>query len=102
MGLEYLCVKKLLKIANNRGNGVVHVKLQLNYTTNVPHSFIFLLSEVMNVHIFGQTQASCATPEMVNFFSQNDTESKSIISEGKNIILKAFVNCNTGYIMYFR
>ena len=33
MSPQYLCVKKLLKMANDRRNGAVHVTSQLNYST---------------------------------------------------------------------
>ena len=33
MSPQYLCVKKLLKIANDRWNGSVHVTSQLHYST---------------------------------------------------------------------
>ena len=38
MSPHYLCVKKLLKMANDRRNGAVHVTLQLNYYTITLHS----------------------------------------------------------------
>ena len=33
MSPQYLCVKKPLKMANDRRNGAVHVTSQLNYST---------------------------------------------------------------------
>ena len=33
MGPQYLCVKKPLKMANDRRNGAVHITSQLNYST---------------------------------------------------------------------
>ena len=60
---------------------------------NLPISQIFykvFFSEVLKGHIFGQTRASHATPEMINFFSQNAPKSKSVISEDKSIIAKAY------------
>ena len=37
MSLQYLCVKKLLKMANDPRNGFEHVTSQLNYATIILH-----------------------------------------------------------------
>ena len=47
-------------------------------------------SEVIKGHIFWQTRAMHATPEVINFFSENAPESKSVVSEDINIFLKAY------------
>ena len=57
MSPQYLCVKKSLKMANDRRNGAVHVTSQLNYPT------ITLSSE----KIHGEKQNNFA---FINLFQQ--------------------------------
>ena len=105
MSPQYLCVKKLLKMANDRRNGAVHVTSQLNYyTITLPSEKIH--SEKQNnfviylfIYLFILAKVAAKWQLLTLLFRKNEGDNKSQICDfsryfsrkGKNLVANATV-----------
>ena len=98
---QYLCVKKLLKMANDRRNGAVHVTSQLNYyTITLPSEKIH--SEKQNnfvIYLFILAKVAAKWQLLTLLFRKNEGDNKSQICDfsryfsckGKNLVANVTV-----------
>ena len=105
MSPQYLCVKKLLKMANDRRNGAAHVTSQLNYyTITLPSEKIH--SEKQNnfviylfIYLFILAKVAAKWHLLTLLFQKNESDNKSQICDfsryfsrkGKNLVANATV-----------
>ena len=76
MNPQFLCVKKLLKMANDGGNGMVHLTLKLDHATVVP----ILYLQIENNH--GEKQNNLFIIFFIKFYftKRSSRQSRSKVS----------------------
>ena len=101
MSPQYLCVKKPLKMANDRRNGAVHVTSQLNYST-ITLSSEKRHSEKQNnfvISLFILAKVAAKWQLLTLLFRNSEGDNKSQICDlsryfsrkGKNLVANATV-----------
>ena len=105
MSPQYLCVKKLLKMANGRRNGAVHVTSLLNYyTITLPSEKIHTEKQnnfviYLFIYLFILAKVAAKWQLLTLLFQKNEGDNKSQICDfsryfsckGKNLVANATV-----------